>query len=131
MRKLIILITAMAAITACNSVKEEDNSEVALQTAKAYYDLLLTERYDDFVAGMAGTDSIDSTYHEQMVANTALFVEAQNQFHKGMVSFTPVRAERDSTLQCINALLSVTFADSTRETISVPMIERNGVWYMK
>ena len=47
------------------------------------------------------------------------------------VRISPNVGRRDTTLQLTYAFLLLCFADSTQEEIVVPMVEKDGQWYMK
>ena len=130
MRRL--LICALAAMLLASCGKEEVKPEdIALQAAKAYYDQLLAGDYNAFVEGSLKGDSVPPAYKRQLVLNMQMFIERQNNEHKGIVSVKPMRAVADTAHHAAEAFLSITFADSVREEVVVPMVEKNGVWYMQ
>lgn len=123
---------AMALALAASCRKDEVRPEdIALQAAKVYYDQLLRGDYDAYVDGTLHGDSVPPAYRRQLVLNMQMFVERQQGEHKGIVSVTPLRAVADSTLNCVNAFLTVAYADSVQEEIVVPMVEKGGVWYLR
>lgn len=118
-------------LTCCKGDSREREQERAGQTAKAYYALLLEGKYSDFVLGMDGGDSLPDGYRQQMEANAAMFVEQQKTEHKGIKSIEYSHCHADSTLCSAEAFLTITYEDKTQETICVPMVQRNDIWYMK
>lgn len=111
-----------------NSMKPE---EIALQAAKVYYDRLLQGDYDAYVDGTLHGDSVPSAYRQQMVLNMQMFMERQEREHGGISTVTPLRAVMDSSTNTVNAFLTILYADSVQEEIVVPMMEREGVWYIR
>ncbi|MCM1080088.1 MAG: hypothetical protein NC344_11420 [Bacteroidales bacterium] len=100
-------------------------------TAVEYYRLLIDGKYEDFVNGMFGGDSLPSVYKEQMVANAAMFVQQQKDEHKGINNVTLSSCTADTARHTADAFLYIHFADSLKEVVNVPLVEKGGVWYMK
>ena len=123
---------AVVLANGCGS-SEADVAAVAGQTALEYYKYLLTDEYDSFVAGMADADSLPSAYREQMVANAAMFKKQQNDEHQGIanIELGHCEAVNDTSTTTAQAYLIMSFGDKTTETVCVPMVRRNGNWYMK
>lgn len=115
----------------CSKSEEVKPEDVALQTAKVYYDQLLNGDYDSFVAGSLQGDSVPEAYRKQLVLNSQMFVERLRKEHQGIDSIIPLRANGDSASHTASAFMAFCFADSTREEVVVPMIEKNGVWYLR
>lgn len=130
MKKLVFFLCCALLAVACREeeVKPED---IALQAAKAYYDQLLAGDYDSFVEGTLKGDSVPPAYRSQLVMNMQMFMERQKAEHKGIVAVKALRAVADTAAHTAESFLSVTYADSVREEIVVPMVERNGIWYMR
>lgn len=105
--------------------------EVAAQSAKAYYDLLIQGKFDQFVDGCYRADSIPSSYREQLIANAKMFMGEQHDAHRGIKEVCVVRGTADTARHTVNAFLRFVYGDNTREDVVVPMVERKGVWYMR
>ena len=129
-RSLTILL-AVVAIMLLGCGKETEPEKVVATTAKLYYDYLLDGRYDDYVAGIDGADSLPGSYKEQLRDNIKMFMARQRQLHKGISTFNIVNAEIDADSHTANAFFVVNYADSTSEQIVVPLVERGGVWRMR
>lgn len=130
MRGIAFRIMVFMSFVSCgdNSVKPE---EIALQAAKVYYDRLLQGDYNAYVDGTLHGDSVPPAYRQQLVLNMQMFMERQEREHGGISAVTPLRAVMDSSTNSVNAFLTILYADSVREEIVVPMMEREGVWYLK
>lgn len=105
--------------------------EVAAQTAKTYYDLLIQGKFEQFVDGRYRADSIPSSYREQLIANAKMFMDEQEKAHRGLKQVQVQRVEPDTVQHVANVFLIFTYGDSTREEVLVPMIEHDGVWYTR
>lgn len=130
MRTLIALLFVLMAAVACKN-DEPKPEEVALQAAKVYYDQLLHGDYDAYVEGTLKGDSVPPAYRQQLLLNMQMYVEQQKREHKGISEVKALRAVHDSATHTVNAYLGLHYADSVREEIVVPMVEKNGVWYLR
>lgn len=121
-------ILVVMALVACS---EPNPSEVVGQTAKLYYDYLIQGRYREFVDGMNFPDSIPEQYRSQLVDNAKMYVSLQKKEHRGIQRVECVQVKMGSVKHEANVFLSFTFGDGNVEQVLVPMIERNGIWYMR
>lgn len=132
-------VSFLLLFSACSEeVKQED---IALQAAKVYYEQLLQGDYNAFVEGSLQGDTVPAAYKSQLLLNAQMYIEQQNEAHKGIKTIEPLRAacdtmhvtiaNKDSMIVTANAFLALTYADSTREEIVVPMINKNSIWYLK
>lgn len=128
---IIISFAIILLLASCKGESLEQIQERAGKTAEAYYGLLLEGKYADFVAGMDGGDSLPTDYREQMIANAAMFVKQQTDEHKGIKAVELSHCEADTVLHAAQAFLLFKYADNTQEVVSVPLVMRNNVWYMK
>ena len=120
-----ILLFFIFPLLLCGCKKEVSREEMALQSAKAYYDQLLHGDCESFLAGQLHGDTVPEDYREQMLLNVQMYREQQSKEHGGLTEVEALRAKGDT------AYLSLHYADSTREEIVVPMMERNNTWYMR
>lgn len=132
MKHLIYIIALFLSFSflACTS-EEPKPEELALQAAKAYYDQLINGDYDSYVEGSLQGDTISPVYRQQLVLNMQMYIEKQKKSHQGIVSIEALRATADTASHTANAFLALTFGDSIREEITVPMIEKGGIWYLR
>ena len=128
MKKLLYLFVAMV-IVACTS--SPDEGEVAARAAKEYYGYLLQGNIASFVDGHYRPDSIPDTYREQLITNTKMYVNQQNEEHRGIKDIRIVDAKTDMQKHAANVFLVLSYGDSTSEEIVVPMVESGGVWYLR
>ena len=95
-----LLCIVAAAFAACK--EEPKPGEQAAKAAVEGYGHLIAGRYADYLAGVAGADSLPAAYR---VA--------------------------DSVARQTNVFLLLCFGDSTREEVVVPMVEGPSGWRMK
>lgn len=130
MRTLALLICAIILLAACKKDGPKPE-ELALQAAKVYYDQLLHGDYNAFVEGSLHGDSVAPSYKEQLLLNMKMYMERQQKEHQGIHSIEPMRAVADTAARTADAFLAITYNDSTREEILVPMVLKDGVWYLR
>ncbi len=131
MKRLIYLSLVMLVINFVACKKEVDHGQLAAIAAKGYYDLLLEEKYEDYVNGFYRPESIPQSYHEQLVANAKMFVARQQDARKGIKEVTVANAKADTATHTANVFLQFVYGDSTSEQVLVPMVEHEGKWLMR
>lgn len=129
-----LILVSVFCLLAAGCRKGESLEDIQLRagnTAVEYYKLLINGKYEDFVNGMLGGDSLPPVYKEQMIANAAMFVKQQTDEHKGIKEITLSSCKADTAQHTADAFLYIHFADSLKEVVNVPLVEKDGVWYMK
>lgn len=132
MKKLLIFMIFMMGLffSSCREEKS-DPGYLAGIAAKGYYDLLLEGKYKEFVDGYNQPYRLPNGYQDQMLMNAKMFVEQQQDEHKGMVKVNVLNAKADTTHHVADVFLQVVYGDSTKEQIVVPMVEVKDAWKMK
>ena len=142
MKKSIVLLgvaISLIGMAACSS--DVNQEKRAMTTAQKYYEQLVAGNYEGFVEGTINSqDSLPAGYKEQLVLNAKMYVERMQNEHQGIRSVKAMRAQVD-TLKAHNsdeieaitarAFVALSFADSTKEEILVPMVLKNDVWYLR
>ena len=105
--------------------------ERAAQAAKTYYDYLVAGRYEQFLDGRVGADSLPDDYREQLLTSCQQFMAQQTKAHQGISDVRISNARTDSLTAYVSVFLLLCYADSVQEEIVVPMVEHNGRWCMK
>ena len=101
------------------------------KAAEEAYGHLVGGRYADYLALVAGTDSLPGDYREQLLANAKQFVAWQEKEHGGIDSVAVLRVDTPATAARRDVFLALCFGDSTREEVVVPMVETAAGWRMK
>ena len=106
--------------------------EMASLAAKGYYEHLIHGEYEQFLQGKAGLNKhSEEEYWNQLRDNCHQFVHQQEQAHRGIHEVRVVNAKTDTLQKFTNVFMMLCFGDSTNEEIVVPMVERDGRWYMR
>lgn len=130
MKKILFFLLSVMSLFSCKE-KTPDPGFYAGIAAKGYYDMLLEGRYDEFVEGQNMPHRIPEGYRQQLVLNAKMFVEQQKNEHRGMNAFQILDAKADTAHHLADVYLSVTYGDSTKEQIVVPMVEVEKKWKMR
>lgn len=134
MRKFFVFSLSLFLISfvACNSASPEQQ---AAESAKEYYDLLMEGDAVRFLEQKAGADTLPADYGEQLLAAVRQYQADIQLKHGGLreVSISENVGRSDTVNGCpiVHAFLLLSYADSTQEEITVPMVERDGRWLMK
>ena len=106
--------------------------EMASLAAKGYYEHLIHGEYEKFLQGKDGLNKhTEKEYWNQLRDNCYQFVHQQNEVHRGIYEVRVVNAKTDTLQKYTNVFMMLCFGDSTNEEIVVPMVERDGRWYMR
>lgn len=130
MKKILFSLFCVMSLFSCKE-KAPDPGYYAGIAAKGYYDMLLEGRYDEFVAGQNMPHRIPEGYRQQLVLNAKMFVEQQKDEHRGIKDFQVLDAKTDTAHHVADVYLTVTYGDSTKEQIVVPMVEVENKWKMR
>lgn len=106
-------------------------ADVAARVAKQYYDYLLKGKYEAFVDGTYRPDPIPDSYRDQLVTNAKMFMNQQQVEHRGIRETRIVNVTADEENSEANVFLTLCYGDSTAEEICVPMVFRDGIWYLR
>ena len=106
--------------------------EMASLAAKGYYEHLIHGEYEQFLQGKVGLNKhSEEEYWNQLRDNCHQFVHQQEQAHRGIYEVRVVNAKTDTLQKYTNVFMMLCFGESTNEEIVVPMVERDGRWYMR
>ncbi len=129
MRKIITLFAICLLLAACK--KEINHEEIVANAAQQYYSYLMNGDYEAFVDGTYRADTIRPAYRQQLLDNMKMFVAQQQEEHQGIKSFTVKRVELDSLITKADVFLILTYGDSCKEEVLLPMVQHEGLWYLR
>lgn len=128
---LFFMILSIGLVFASCKKETPDPGYFAGIAAKGYYDLLLAGKYNDFVAGYNQPNRIPKGYHEQLLLNARMFMEQQQEEHKGLAGIHVLHAKADTARHVADVFLQMVYGDSTKEQVVVPMVLVHGDWKMR
>lgn len=126
-----LFFCAVLCLLASGCKKEVDQEELVRHAAKQYYDYLLQGDYGAWVDGFYRTDSISEGYRSQLINNAKMFIACQQTVHEGIKSAEVKGAELDTARHVANVFLTLTYGDKGKEQVLMPMIHKDGLWYMR
>lgn|SRR5574344_1805249 len=130
MRHAFVLIVCLFVLLAsCSS--NDSHEDAAGKAAEEYYNDLITGKYQEYVAGMANTDSIPDSYREQLVTMAKQFVATQKEERGGLKSAKVVTTVMDTTHTVADVYMEVCYGDSASEEVVLPLVLKNGKWKMR
>lgn len=129
--RILLLIAAVAGLSACHRSEGPNPGDIAAQAAKVYYEYLLQGKPEQWVDGFIRRDSIPSSYRRQLVDNARMFMRQQSDDHGGLKSVSVRGSQFNVSDSTAIALLGFQYAEGDSEQVAVPMVCVGGVWYMK
>ncbi len=129
-RWVIIGLMGLIGLMGCQEVSLEQQ---AAEAAQGYYQRLLDGYPDGFLAGKAAYDEMPSDYRDQLVKANEQYMKDMQQKHNGLcsVAISSNVGRSDSTLHVVYAFLLLSYGDSTKEEVIVPMVQVDGEWKMR
>lgn len=129
-RRMVIGLMGLMGLVGCQEVSLEQQ---AAEAAQSYYQRLLDGYPDGFLAGKAAYDEMPADYRDQLVKANEQYMKDVEQKHNGLrsVVVSPNVGRIDSTLHVVYAFLLLSYGDSTKEEVTVPMVQVDGDWKMR
>ena len=127
---VVIGLIGLMGLVGCQEVSLEQQ---AAEAARSYYQRLLDGYPDGFLAGKAAYDEMPADYRDQLVKANEQYMKDVEQKHNGLrsVVVSPNVGRIDSTLHVVYAFLLLSYGDSTKEEVTVPMVQVDGDWKMR
>ena len=129
-RRMVTGLMGLMGLVGCQEVSLEQQ---AAEAAQSYYQRLLDGYPDGFLAGKAAYDEMPADYRDQLVKANEQYMKDVEQKHDGLrsVVVSPNVGRIDSTLHVVYAFLLLSYGDSTKEEVTVPMVQVDGDWKMR
>ena len=129
-RRMVTGLMGLMGLVGCQEVSLEQQ---AAEAAQSYYQRLLDGYPDGSLAGKAAYDEMPADYRDQLVKANEQYMKDVEQKHNGLrsVVVSPNVGRIDSTLHVVYAFLLLSYGDSTKEEVTVPMVQVDGDWKMR
>ena len=124
----VLIVGGLSVVAGCSKA---DPGEVAARSAKQYYDYLLEGKYEAFVDGRYQPEAIPESYRAKLVSLSKMYVSQMDVEHRGLKETRIVSVKADTARHEANVFLVFCFGDSTSEEVCVPMVEHQGLWYLR
>ena len=127
---VVIGLIGLMGLVGCQEVSLEQQ---AAEAAQSYYQRFLDGYPDGFLAGKAAYDEMPADYRDQLVKANEQYMKDVEQKHNGLrsVVVSPNVGRIDSTLHVVYTFLLLSYGDSTKEEVTVPMVQVDGDWKMR
>ena len=83
------------------------------------------------MAGYNQPNRIPKGYHEQLLLNAQMFMEQQQEEHKGLAGIHVLHAKADTARHVADVFLQMVYGDSTKVQVVVPMVLVHDDWKMR
>jgi len=133
MRTTFWLLTLLL-LTACGSKSSDVEltaEEMAAEAAMNNYKALYRGYYEAFLDSRLHADEMPESYREAMLTNLKQHVRQVESCHHGVKDIEISHTQMDTTLHMMQVFLLVSYGDTTKEEIVVPMVEIDGEWKLK
>ena len=134
-RVLSLALGVMLTAASCGHSAKEDVSpeyQASLAARQCYEALYLHNRPESFLYGRAQMGSMPDDFRQQLLEAYRSHVRQVEYAHQGVTAVDVVRAQVDTTLQCVQVFLALDYGDGEREEMVVPMVAGSeGQWRMK
>ncbi len=114
-------------ICSCGDKEEIEIGKVAV----SYVDSLYSGDFDGAVLNTAGTSEASPQYREHLALLYRNTVDNNLNEHGALAKTECYGVKEDKEHHCADVYLRLTFADSTKQDILLPMEEHSGQWLMK
>ncbi len=130
-RTVYAFVAVVLMLSACWDDRNRDNSrEEVRRIATEGFDNILQGDVDGWLALVADYDSLPEEYRTQLRDAMLQHLDKEMKAHGGLASVS-VTGENIIDSITAEAYVQLLYADSLSERIHLPMVRRNGVWYIR
>ena len=128
-----LVVTAM--MTACIGGSDRDNTpeyQASLAAKQSYEALYVEGRPEAFLSNRVHYGDMPNDFQQQLLDGYRSHLHQVDRMHQGVKAVDVIRAQMDTTLQCMQVFLSLTYGDGSREEVVVPMVvDADGHWRLQ
>ncbi len=130
-RTVYAFVAVVLMLSACWDDRNRDNSrEEVRRVAIEGFDHILQGDVDGWLALVADYDSLPDEYRTQLRDAMLQHLDKEMKAHGGLASVN-VTGENMIDSITAEAYVQLLYADSLSERIHLPMVRRNGIWYIR
>ena len=124
----IAMFAIACSLVCCSGKGDRLTHKSARHAAERYFTMLIDGHYEEYVDGLAGSDSMPEDLRSEMIDLVAQFA-VNHKVRREMLSVVAADDSlRDSTAF---VLLDVFYGDSTSERVGMPLVFSDGRWLMQ
>lgn len=128
----VVMASLFLLMAACSGRRDlsAKGAEGARGAAEYFYELLSKGETRKYVDNMSGVAAMDSSKYRQFVDLMDQFLQEEKELRGGILSATACREQMvEDTLAMV--FLNVSFGDSTREEVMLPVVYTGGRWWIR
>ncbi len=130
-RVVYIYVAVVLMLCACWDDRNRNNVHEEVQRlAHESFECIMQGDVDGWMTRVAGYDSLPDEYKIQLRNAMLQHMDKEMQAHGGLASFS-VTGDNVTDSITAEAYVQLLYADSVSERIHLPMVKRNGVWYIR
>lgn len=127
MRKLLYFCIAIAAVSCIVTACKKDLS--AQEAAERYYGCLIKGDVEGYMRGMADYEEQSEEYRQQLHDMFLQYLDDEQKMRNGICA---AEATGDTVVnEVTHVFVMLTYGDSTREQVSLPLVLTDKGWRMK
>lgn len=125
---LALLILSCGSKTEDTGIVEKSSPSEIVETAYAH---LINKEYREYMLCVQKYDSIPERYRNSLINVLKQAAENEQKERKGMVGAKTIEENTNPAGDYSVVRVDITYGDSTREEIAVPVVRFNGKWRLK
>ena len=122
-------------MTACAGGSNDENTpeyQASLAAKQSYEALYLENRPEAFLSKRVHYGDMPNDFQQQLLDGYRSHLRQVERMHQGVKAVDVIRAQMDTTLQCMQVFLSLTYGDGSGEEVVVPMVvDADGHWRLQ
>lgn len=131
MKKLFAFVILAAIVAGCAKLAKPGPEELAGKAAVQYYEYLKDGNCEAFVDGTYREKTLRANLRAELIESAQMYKGRLDKKHQGIADVELKNAVADTSLHVASVYLNLGFGDGTTETILVPMVEKEELWYMR
>ena len=128
-------LAAVVLTAACSGGSAEDNTpefQASLAAKQSYEALYVEGRPEVFLYSRVHYGEMPDDFRQQLLEGYRSHLRQVERANRGVKAVDVIRAQMDTTLNCMQVFLSLTYGDGRREEVMVPMVlDAEGRWRLQ
>lgn len=128
-------LAAVVTTAACSGGSAEDNTpefQASLAAKQSYEALYVEGRPEVFLYSRVHYGEMPDDFRQQLLEGYRSHLRQVERANRGVKAVDVIRAQMDTTLNCMQVFLSLTYGDGRHEEVMVPMVlDAEGRWRLQ
>ncbi len=134
MKLRFLVVSALTVLTiSCSSEKKDSFVEKATpsEIVETAYNHLIKGEYEQYLLCVQSYDSIPERYHKSLINVLKQAAENEKKERNGIANVKAIAENTNEKDTYSVVRVDITYGDSTKEEIAVPVVKFNGKWRLK